>query len=121
MLERMTLKELDDTFDFHDSSIQKIISDKENKRLIMLIDFCYWMQKDFIEGSIENGIISLTFENVSNYSWINGQIDDYTILGIEVFEKKICFNIVDEFHDKFFRVSFNADEVFFGKECEIKV
>ena len=68
----LTLAEFEEKYYLHDSSIEKIFYDAENKKLTLEIEYCSWFenfddQKDFI-----NGKISATFENISHYSY-----DDY--------------------------------------------
>ena len=99
---KLTLVEFEKNFSLHDSIIEKIFYDNENKKLILEIDCCYWFEnfddkKDFI-----NGKISATFENVSYYSYedydpsklfgdcvpeiLQTEIDDDGILNICTFE-----------------------------------
>ena len=68
----MTIKDFAEKYNLHDSGIEKIFYDAENKKLVLTIEFCFWMQEWFIEGELKNGSIEVTFENVSFYSY-----DDY--------------------------------------------
>lgn len=66
---KLTLAEFKEKYYLHDSSIDKIDYDAENKRLTLTIDFCFWMQNWYDKTTPTNGFIAATFENVSHYSY----------------------------------------------------
>ena len=66
---KLTLAEFQKRYYLHDSSITKIDFNAENKKLTLEIDFCFWMQEWFVDGETDNGLIEVTFENVSYYSY----------------------------------------------------
>lgn len=63
----MTIAEFEEKYYLHDSSIEKIEYDATNKRLTLTIDFCFWMQIWYDKETPENGLIAVTFDNVSYY------------------------------------------------------
>ena len=65
----MTLQEFRRQYYLHDSSIEKIDFDAENKTLTLTIEFCFWMQLWYDKTTPKNGLIAVTFENVSHYSY----------------------------------------------------
>ena len=65
----LTLIEFKKRYYLHDSSIEKIDYDADNKILTLTIDFCFWMQEWYDETLPKNGLISVTFENVSRYAY----------------------------------------------------
>lgn len=65
----MTLQEFRAKYYLHDSSIEKIDFDAENKTLTLTIEFCFWMQNRYDKTTPKNGLIAVTFENVSHYSY----------------------------------------------------
>ena len=65
----MNVAEFEEKYYLHDSSIDKIEYDAENKKLTLTIDFCFWMQLWYEQGNPENGYIAVTFENVSFYEY----------------------------------------------------
>ena len=65
----MTITEFEEKYYLHDSTIDKIEYDAENKTLRLEIDFCFWMQIWYEQGTPENGLIAVTFENVSFYEY----------------------------------------------------
>ena len=66
---KLTTAEFAERYYFHDSSIDKIEYDAENKKLTLTIDFCFWMQNWYEKGKPENGYIAVTFENVSLFEY----------------------------------------------------
>lgn len=65
----MTLQEFRRQYYLHDSSIEKIDFDAENKTLTMKIEFCFWMQNWYDKTTPKNGLIAVTFENVSLFEY----------------------------------------------------
>ena len=65
----LTITEFEEKYYLHDSTIDKIEYDAENKTLRLEIDFCFLMQIWYEQGTPENGLIAVTFENVSFYEY----------------------------------------------------
>lgn len=65
----MTLYELREKYYFHDSSIVKVDFDADKKVLTLKISFCFWMQEWYDESEPTNGLIRLTFEDVSIFEY----------------------------------------------------
>ena len=65
----MTIAEFEKKYYLHDSSIDKIDYDAENRTLRLEIDFCFWMQNWYNEGEPSNGKIAVNFDNVTFYEY----------------------------------------------------
>ena len=65
----MTLQEFRRKYYFHDSSIEKIEYDAENKTLTLTIEFCFWAQLWYDKTTPKNGLIAVTFEDVSLFEY----------------------------------------------------
>ena len=65
----MTLQEFREKYYLHDSSIEKIDFDADKKVLTMKIEFCFWMQNWYDKATPKNGLIAVTFENVSRFEY----------------------------------------------------
>ena len=65
----MTLYELRERYYFHDSSIVKVDFDADKKILTLEIFFCFWMQEFYDKNEPSNGLIRLTFEDVSLFEY----------------------------------------------------
>lgn len=67
----MTIAEFEKKYYLHDSSLVKVAFDADKKILTLTINFCFWMQEWYEDTLSENGLIIVTFENVSFYSYEN--------------------------------------------------
>lgn len=65
----MTLYELREKYYFHDSSIEKVDFAADKKVLNLEISFCFWMQPWYDKNEPSNGLIRLTFEDVSLFKY----------------------------------------------------
>ena len=68
----MNIKEFDEKYYLHDSLVNSIAHDERNKTVTIMLDFCYWMQQDYKKGEQENGLLKVTFKNVTEYDGIQG-------------------------------------------------
>ncbi len=53
----------------HDSSIEKIDFDANNKVLVLLIELCFWWQPWYNKDEPTNGLIRVTFKDVSSFEY----------------------------------------------------
>ena len=72
----MTIAEFEEKYYLHDSSIEKIEYDAANKKLVLTICFCFWMQLWYNQNELPNGYIAVTFENVSLYEYEDHEITE---------------------------------------------
>ena len=107
----MTIKDFISSYELHDSLIENITYNTETSELILSIDFCYWMQENYNNEEPETGMISLVFKNVSEFSGLEGECDDYSILHTKLIDGKISIGVLDDFNDKYYTITFYADEV----------
>ena len=105
----MTLQEFREKYYLHDSSIEKIDFDADKKVLTMKIEFCFWMQNWYDKTTPKNGLIAVTFENVSRFEYDDDIAD-------KIFSDELDSEIRDAEPDadgnlEFFSVeySFNSD------------
>lgn len=61
----MTLKEFAENYYLHDSSLTKFELDADSRTLTLTIEFCFWLQGWYNKGEPKNGVIAVTFENVT--------------------------------------------------------
>lgn len=108
---KMTLQEFTTKYNFHDSLLENITYNAESSELILLIDFCYWMQENYNNEEPETGMISVIFKNVFDFSGLEGECDDYSILHIKLIGGKINIGVLDDFNDEYYTITFYADEV----------
>ncbi len=53
----------------HDSSVERIEYDAANKTLVLTIELCFWMQNWYDKTTPKNGLIAVTFEDVSVFEY----------------------------------------------------
>lgn len=96
----MKVNEFLEKYCLHDSTIDEIRYNSHEKELIWHMDFAFWMQKDYVEGNPENGMINLHFYNVENYSGLIGKIDWFSVDSITLHPNGIITCVVlDDYND----------------------
>ena len=99
----MTVTEFEEKYYLHDSTIEKIEYNAVDKILKLEIDFCFWMQNWYNPEELPDGLIAVTFENVSFYEYENYDpsklFSDYTpeILSTEILEDETLEILTFEF------------------------
>ena len=96
----------------HDSTIDEIKYDRDTKELIWHMDFAFWMQNDYAEGTPENGMVNIHFHQVENYSGLTGKIDWFSVDHI-VFnpDNTITCTVLDDYNDNYYVWSFSVSEI----------
>ncbi len=109
----MTLKEFEVKYYLHDSFIESLNYDTSNATLTLVINFAFWMQKDFVEGEEENGLIEVTFRNVANYACEGGDPagDFVGILNAVVDEDKIVISLLDDENEAYIEMKITSGAV----------
>ena len=99
----LTVTEFEEKYYLHDSTIEKIEYNAVDKILKLEIDFCFWMQNWYNPEEFPDGLIAVTFENVSFYEYENYDpsklFSDYTpeILSTEILEDETLEILTFEF------------------------
>lgn len=86
----MLVTELVRKINFHDSCINKLIYTE--KTVVLNIDLCMWMQKEYQDGEPELKEVTLKFLNVAKYNWDsekNEEDIDYDSIIDFTYEKSI--------------------------------
>lgn len=65
----MTVTEFDEKYYLHDSSLEKVAFDADFKVLRLTIAFCFWMQNWYDKSEPTNGLIRVTFRDVSRFEY----------------------------------------------------
>jgi len=107
----MTVHELVNKYDFHDSMITCIRYSSENKELVIILDFCYWAQEWYKENDPELMKLKLTFYGISEYSGIVGDIDNYSVLDSDIRDNTYHIFIEDDFNQQFYEYFLNPSDI----------
>lgn len=108
----MNIQELEEKYYFHDSGINAINFDTENKQLTFSIELCYWAQEWHNEGDPEFMELELIFEGVTEYNGLTGEFECLTILDGMVKDNKWRFNILDELHSEYYEYDFTPSNLY---------
>ena len=65
----MTIKEFVEKYNLHDSLLESINYDKNNRKATLSIDFCYWQQEDYEETLSETGMVLIEFDDVISLNY----------------------------------------------------
>lgn len=74
-------------YDFHDSLVEEILYDKENKKVTIEVDFCNWKQEWYDEKEDETIPLQLIFEDVHEVNIPQMQLNSDEIVSFEVLSK----------------------------------
>lgn len=108
----MKLQDFVKKYELHDSLLEYIIYNRQKQELVLDIDLCYWMQKNYKDSEPETGMIKLVFEGVKEYSEMTGEVADFSILNVDVTDDNgVKISVLDDENNEFHEVSFNADSV----------
>lgn len=105
----MKINEFLEKYCFHDSTIDEISYDTTAKELVLHMDFAFWMQKDYVDGTPENGMVNIRFHQVENYTGIIGKIDWFSVDNISLNpDHTITCVILDDFNNVYYEWDFYA-------------
>ena len=117
----LTIEEFAKKYYLHDSTIEKINYDAENKTLILEIDFCFWMQIWYDKNTPENGLIAVNFETVSMFEYENHEFSnvlenldteiDHTEITSDGILEIYIREYVNSNEDKFWWIKIKAENV----------
>ncbi len=108
----MTLSELNQSFNFHDSFIDSIQFAKQRNEVFLTIDFCNWMQKGYKAGEPETSEIQFVFSDVQDFEGPAGDFDEMTILKTELHPgNKFIFKLSDLISHIYYEVQITAGKV----------
>lgn len=111
----MNIEELVERYYFHDSLIENILYIPDQNKVVMLIDFCFWLQPSGNPGSKETGMIELTFSEVELYK---NQVTSYesdSILEVHAKNNEIVFCNLNDSTQCYYEVVIKAQAVTFKK------
>lgn len=99
-------------YNFHDSLLESILYDDDNKKALLKIDFCNWKQDWYNESDEETSIITLIFNNVSNITIPKINLNSDEIIEFELLTdnsvKIVIYNDIDNASHK---IVISADTV----------
>lgn len=110
----MKIDEFIHRHNFHDSYFMSIIHDVKESTLTADIEFAYWMQTDYVDGTLEDGILRVVFHHVKSFSCVNGDpCEAFSgILNAFVNENGDCvFALMNDEDNNYFEMHIQAESV----------
>lgn len=109
----MTIESFVRQYNLHDSYITKIHHDSTQQLLTIHINFAFWMQEFYEEGTPENGMILLRFSNVREFLCNEGDPAGafVGILGSEYRDNRLVIKLLDDETNAYFELAICADSV----------
>ena len=96
----------------HDSTVDEIKYDPVTKELVWHMDFAFWMQNAYVEGTPENGLVNLYFHHVENYFGMTGRIDWFSVEHIVANpDSTISCTILDDFNGQYYIWTFSVSDM----------
>ena len=110
----MKVNDFSEKYCLHNSIIDEINHDVDTKELTLHMDFAFWMQNNFVEGTPENGMVNVCFRQVEGYTGITGKIDWFSVNNISLnSDNTITCAILDDYNGKCYEWKFYVSEVEF--------
>ena len=96
----------------HDSLIDSVEVQDEGTRIVLMIDFAFWMQNGYKESDPETGSIKVTFNNVSFYD-IPDDADwnEISILETRLENGQIKFALMNDMTDDYLELVIESNNV----------
>ena len=114
----MTISDFAANYIMHDSLIEKIEIYENESRIVLWIDFAFWMQNGYSEKDPETGIIKVTFYGVSDYRIPeNVNWDEISILEMKQEERGVKFAFVNDITDDYLELHIHAEHVSVAAEA----
>lgn len=108
----MKLNEFIEKHNLHDSLLESIEHDGKQKIVKLIIDFCYWQQDNYKEGTPETGLIVIEFTDVSNFTYLPYQINSDEIIDVVCNNDSIIFVVYNDIEETHKNISITAKDVF---------
>lgn len=105
----MTLQEFLTKYNFHDSLIDDVSFDTVSKKVLMRIDFAYWMQEWYTENLAETDTLTIIFNEVSQFicpddvPWEQISILQANLEGNDTIKFALMNDITDGYLDVFIK------------------
>ncbi len=108
----MTGSEFVANYIMHDSLIDSVVVQDDGTRVVLVIDFAFWMQEGYKESDPETGMIKVTFNDVSYYS-IPDDADwnEISILETHLENGQVKFALMNDMTDDYLEIIIESSSV----------
>lgn len=96
----------------HDSLMEDVAIHDGGKKIVIMIDFAFWMQRGYKDTEPETGDLKVTFSNVTGYSIPdNVNWDEISILETKLEGSSVKFALIDDSTDDYMEIVIDSDEI----------
>ena len=108
----MTGSEFVANYIMHDSLIDSVDVQEGGTRVVLMIDFAFWMQNDYKELDPETGSIRVTFKDVSYYDLPeDADWNEISILETSLENGRIKFALMNDMTDEYLELIIETNAV----------
>ncbi len=94
-------------------SLLEKVSVNENT-VILTLDYCYWQQDDYKDGTKETGIVDIVFDHVNNFIHEDYQINSDEIIDVFIDENdQLNIKVFNDINLKYYNCIIDCDRVEF--------
>ncbi len=111
-INKMTGSEFVANYIMHDSLIDSVDVQEDGTRVVIIIDFAFWMQNGYRESDPETGAIRVTFNDVSNYDVPeDADWNEISILETSLENGRIKFALMNDMTDDYLEIIIESSSV----------
>ena len=96
----------------HDSLIDSVDVQEKDMRIVLIIDFAFWMQEDYKDSDPETGLIKVTFNDVSSYDVPkDADWNEISILETSLDDGRIKFALMNDMTDDYLELIIESNNI----------
>ncbi|MBR4261165.1 MAG: hypothetical protein IKQ33_04360 [Clostridia bacterium] len=108
----MNKQDFVNNYNMHDSLINDISYSKEKNEFIMVIDFAFWMQKNYQPNKPETGLIKVKFSNLKKIIVPEDmKLDDISIIQTLIENDSLKFSLMNDITDEYLEIIIDSDNI----------
>ncbi len=108
----MTAKDFVKDYIMHDSLIDKVEVLEGGAKIVVSIDFAFWMQSGYNETDPETGTLTVTFNDVSAF-YIPKNVDwnEISILETAILGETVVFKLMNDMTDAYLELKICSNDI----------
>lgn len=107
----MTLTDFKRKYNLIGSLLESITVDKGMTSVTLEIDFCYWLQADFVEENKETGMVKICFSKCDKCDISNHEINSDEIVNVEVTDDTIDICVENDLSNNYYHIIISSSNV----------
>ena len=108
----MNKQDFVNNYNMHDSLINDISYSKERNEFVMVIDFAFWMQKNYQPNKPETGLIKVKFSNLKNILVPEDmKLDKISIIQTLIENNSLKFSLMNDITYDYLEIIIDSDNI----------